>query len=213
MEDGRGAQVDGMIKIVIHSQTGTQVAGAYSYPILYMLYDDVTTVTRWTSTLNSTLLLSLTYKILLRITSLSKKVFIIMISTLSSWLFNMRKCRFLLFLLSEWHEVCLSSEHEKKALAKNSGIWCIIVDFELYILLGEPGRRSGMPSRRPWQAPEHDGLLGKGSFPKPSGFGAGTSAPRPQSNDPHQLSRTNEPYHPPRPYKVKYPNICCSHIK
>ncbi|CAL9232710.1 unnamed protein product [Arabidopsis halleri] len=67
---------------------------------------------------------------------------------------------------------------------------------------GEPGRRSGMPSRRPWQAPEHDGLLGKGSFPKPSGFGAGTSAPRPQSNDPHQLSRTNEPYHPPRPYKA-----------
>ncbi|VYS61480.1 unnamed protein product [Arabidopsis thaliana] len=67
---------------------------------------------------------------------------------------------------------------------------------------GEPGRRSGMPSRRSWQAPEHDGLLGKGSFPKPSGFGAGTSAPRPQSNDSHQLSRTNEPYHPPRPYKA-----------
>ncbi|AEE82006.1 chorismate synthase [Arabidopsis thaliana] len=66
----------------------------------------------------------------------------------------------------------------------------------------EPGRRSGMPSRRSWQAPEHDGLLGKGSFPKPSGFGAGTSAPRPQSNDSHQLSRTNEPYHPPRPYKA-----------
>lgn len=62
-----------------------------------------------------------------------------------------------------------------------------------------------MPSRRPWQAPEHDGLLGKGSFPKPSGFGAGTSGPRPQSNDSHQLNRTNEPYHPPRPYKVKYP--------
>jgi|APAra0007618407_1042631.scaffolds.fasta_scaffold12570_2 hypothetical protein len=53
MEDGKGALVDGMIKIVIHSQTGTQVAGAYSYPILYMLYDDVTTVTRWTSILNS----------------------------------------------------------------------------------------------------------------------------------------------------------------
>ncbi|XP_010427558.1 PREDICTED: uncharacterized protein LOC104712360 isoform X1 [Camelina sativa] len=67
---------------------------------------------------------------------------------------------------------------------------------------GELGRRSGMPSRRPWQAPEHDGLLGKGSFPKPSGFGAGTSGPRPQSNDSHQLSRTNEPYYPPRPYKA-----------
>ncbi|CAH8318665.1 unnamed protein product [Eruca vesicaria subsp. sativa] len=63
---------------------------------------------------------------------------------------------------------------------------------------GEPGRRSGMPSRRPWQAPEHDGLLGKGSFPKSSG----PSASRPQSNDACQLSRTNEPYHPPRPYKA-----------
>ncbi|KFK30710.1 hypothetical protein AALP_AA6G017600 [Arabis alpina] len=67
---------------------------------------------------------------------------------------------------------------------------------------GEPGRRSGMPSRRPWQAPEHDGLLGKGSFPKPSGFGAGPSGPRTQTNDTYQLNRTNEPYHPPRPYKA-----------
>ncbi|XP_024010509.1 uncharacterized protein LOC18015190 isoform X2 [Eutrema salsugineum] len=66
----------------------------------------------------------------------------------------------------------------------------------------EPGRRSGMPSRRPWQAPEHDGLLGKGSFPKPSGFGAGPSGPRAQSNDSYQLRRSNEPYHPPRPYKA-----------
>uniref|UniRef100_A0A1J3K2D3 Uncharacterized protein n=1 Tax=Noccaea caerulescens TaxID=107243 RepID=A0A1J3K2D3_NOCCA len=66
----------------------------------------------------------------------------------------------------------------------------------------ESGRRSGMPSRRPWQAPEHDGLLGKGSFPKPSGFGAGPSGPRSQSNDSYQLSRSNEPYHPPRPYKA-----------
>ncbi|KAJ0229940.1 Uncharacterized protein HA466_0311730 [Hirschfeldia incana] len=67
----------------------------------------------------------------------------------------------------------------------------------------EAGRRSGMPSRRPWQSPEHDGLLGKGtSFPKPSGLSAGPSAPRPQSNDTYQLSRTNEPYHPPRPYKA-----------
>ncbi|CAH8323704.1 unnamed protein product [Eruca vesicaria subsp. sativa] len=64
---------------------------------------------------------------------------------------------------------------------------------------GEPGRRSGMPSRRPWQAPEHDGLLGKGSFPKPSGFSAGT---KPQSDDSYQLRRSNEPYHPPRPYKA-----------
>ncbi|KAJ4910282.1 hypothetical protein Rs2_04903 [Raphanus sativus] len=68
---------------------------------------------------------------------------------------------------------------------------------------GEPGRRSGMPSRRPWQSPEHDGLLGKGSFPKPSG-------PRPQSNDSYQLSRTNEPYHPPRPYK--FLNLSCAYV-
>ncbi|KAF8107116.1 hypothetical protein N665_0126s0034 [Sinapis alba] len=68
--------------------------------------------------------------------------------------------------------------------------------------LGEPGRRSGMPSRRPWQAPEHDGLLGKGSFPKPSGLGAGPAGPKPQSDDSYQLRRSNEPYHPPRPYKA-----------
>ncbi|CAN7089171.1 unnamed protein product [Brassica rapa subsp. narinosa] len=68
---------------------------------------------------------------------------------------------------------------------------------------GEPGRRSGMPSRRPWQAPEHDGLLGKGSFPKPSGLGAGPAGSKPpQSDDSYQLRRSNEPYHPPRPYKA-----------
>ncbi|CAH8323966.1 unnamed protein product [Eruca vesicaria subsp. sativa] len=68
---------------------------------------------------------------------------------------------------------------------------------------GERGRRSGLPSRRPWQPPEHDGLLGKGAFPKPSGLGAGPSGPRPQSNDTYQLRRSNEPYHPPRPYKAE----------
>ncbi|KAF8087150.1 hypothetical protein N665_0596s0004 [Sinapis alba] len=67
----------------------------------------------------------------------------------------------------------------------------------------ERGRRSGLPSRRPWQPPEHDGLLGKGSFPKPSGFGAAPSDPKPQSNDTYQLRRSNEPYHPPRPYKAE----------
>ncbi|XP_010522954.1 PREDICTED: uncharacterized protein LOC104801395 isoform X3 [Tarenaya hassleriana] len=66
----------------------------------------------------------------------------------------------------------------------------------------EPGRRYGMPSRRPWQAPEHDGLLGRGSFPRSSGYGVGTSGQRSQSNDAYQLSRSNEPYHPPRPYKA-----------
>ncbi|XP_010544407.1 PREDICTED: uncharacterized protein LOC104817035 isoform X2 [Tarenaya hassleriana] len=67
----------------------------------------------------------------------------------------------------------------------------------------EPGRRYGMPSRGPWQASEHDGLLGKGSFPRPSGYGAGRSGPRSQSNDLHQLNRSNGPYHPPPPYKAK----------
>ena len=68
-----------------------------------------------------------------------------------------------------------------------------------------------MPSRRPWQAPEHDGLLGKGSFPKPSGLGAGPAGPKPpQSDDSYQLRRSNEPYHPPRPYKVKYPLAFCA---
>ncbi|KAJ4876708.1 hypothetical protein Rs2_41726 [Raphanus sativus] len=67
---------------------------------------------------------------------------------------------------------------------------------------GEPGKRSGIPSRRPWQAPEHDGLLGKGSFPKPPGFSAGPAGSKPQSDDSYQLRRSNEPYHPPRPYKA-----------
>ncbi|CAN8237714.1 unnamed protein product [Cochlearia groenlandica] len=72
----------------------------------------------------------------------------------------------------------------------------------------ETGRRSGMPSRRPWQTPEHDGLLGRGSFPKTSGVGAGTSGSRPLSNDSYKLSKTNEPYQPPRsnePYQPPRP--------
>lgn len=63
----------------------------------------------------------------------------------------------------------------------------------------DSGRRYG---NRRWQNPEHDGLLGSGSFPRPSGYAAGTSAPKFRANDPGQLNRSNEPYQPPRPYKA-----------
>ncbi|KAI8545068.1 hypothetical protein RHMOL_Rhmol07G0013800 [Rhododendron molle] len=66
----------------------------------------------------------------------------------------------------------------------------------------DSGRHHFNQSRRSWQTPEHDGLLGSGSFPKPSGNAAGLSTPKVRPNDPHQLNRSNEPYHPPRPYKA-----------
>lgn len=65
----------------------------------------------------------------------------------------------------------------------------------------DSGKRYGNQSRRTWQHPEHDGLLGSGAFPRPSGY-TGSSAPRARGNDHYQLSRTSEPYHPPRPYKA-----------
>ncbi|XP_071722886.1 uncharacterized protein [Rutidosis leptorrhynchoides] len=63
------------------------------------------------------------------------------------------------------------------------------------------GRRFGQ-SRRSWQGPEHDGLLGSGSFPRPSGFASGASASKLRTNDHYQPNRSNEPYQPPRPYKA-----------
>ncbi|KAL6982068.1 hypothetical protein U1Q18_023684 [Sarracenia purpurea var. burkii] len=66
----------------------------------------------------------------------------------------------------------------------------------------DTGRRHCNQTRRSWQSPEHDGLLGSGSFPRPSGYVAELSAPKVRSNDHYQLNRTNEPYHPPRPYKA-----------
>ncbi|KAK4418561.1 hypothetical protein Salat_2268900 [Sesamum alatum] len=66
----------------------------------------------------------------------------------------------------------------------------------------DSGRRYGPQSRRSWQSPEHDGLLGSGSFPRPSGYAAGISAAKVRANDHHQLGRSSEPYHPPRPYKA-----------
>ncbi|KAK8478991.1 hypothetical protein V6N11_059525 [Hibiscus sabdariffa] len=64
------------------------------------------------------------------------------------------------------------------------------------------GRRHGNQSRQSWQGLEHDGLLGSGSFPRPSGFTAGASAPKFRANDQYHLNKSNEPYHPPRPYKA-----------
>uniref|UniRef100_A0A803NXD3 Uncharacterized protein n=1 Tax=Cannabis sativa TaxID=3483 RepID=A0A803NXD3_CANSA len=66
----------------------------------------------------------------------------------------------------------------------------------------ESGKRYGNQSRRPWQQPEHDGLLGSGSFPRPSGYAAGASASKVRQNESHLLNRTTEPYQPPRPYKA-----------
>ncbi|XP_038681623.1 uncharacterized protein LOC119982368 isoform X2 [Tripterygium wilfordii] len=66
----------------------------------------------------------------------------------------------------------------------------------------DSGRHYSNQSRRPWQGPEHDGLLGSGSFPRPSGYTAGATAPKFRANDQYQLNKSNEPYHPPRPYKA-----------
>nr|KYP64253.1 hypothetical protein KK1_018845 [Cajanus cajan] len=68
----------------------------------------------------------------------------------------------------------------------------------------DSGKRLGNQSRKSWQGPEHDGLLGSGSFPRPSGYTPGLSAPKFRANDNHQLNRSNEPYHPPRPYKAPH---------
>ncbi|XP_035539009.1 uncharacterized protein LOC109003516 isoform X3 [Juglans regia] len=65
----------------------------------------------------------------------------------------------------------------------------------------DSGRRYGNQSRRSWQV-EHEGLLGSGSFPRSSGFAAGVSAPTFRANAHSQLNKSNEPYHPPRPYKA-----------
>ncbi|XP_059651341.1 uncharacterized protein LOC132298967 [Cornus florida] len=67
----------------------------------------------------------------------------------------------------------------------------------------DSGRRYGNQPRRSWQSSEHDGLLGSGSFPRPSGYAApGVSTSKVRAGDNYQLNRSNEPYHPPRPYKA-----------
>ncbi|KAK1376185.1 Uro-adherence factor A like [Heracleum sosnowskyi] len=66
----------------------------------------------------------------------------------------------------------------------------------------ESSRHQGNASRRTWQSTDHDGLLGSGSLPRPSGYAAGMMASKVQGNDHFQLKKSNEPYHPPRPYKA-----------
>ncbi|MCD7450723.1 hypothetical protein HAX54_008177 [Datura stramonium] len=68
--------------------------------------------------------------------------------------------------------------------------------------MADPGRRYGNQARRTWQSSEHDGLLGSGSFPRPSTYASGVAATKVRASDNYQLSRSNEPYHPPRPYKA-----------
>ncbi|ONK59033.1 uncharacterized protein A4U43_C08F2280 [Asparagus officinalis] len=53
-------------------------------------------------------------------------------------------------------------------------------------------------ARRYQQNSEHDGLLGSGAFPRPTGYSAGKA----RVNGPYQLNRSTEPYQPPRPYKA-----------
>ncbi|KAL5727241.1 hypothetical protein ACHQM5_000458 [Ranunculus cassubicifolius] len=48
---------------------------------------------------------------------------------------------------------------------------------------------------------EHDGLLGSGLSPKPSGFTSATVT-KGRGSTQYQLNRTHEPYQPPRPYKA-----------
>jgi len=74
----------------------------------------------------------------------------------------------------------------------------------------DSGKRFGNQPRRSLQGPEHDGLLGSGSFPRPPGYAPGSSAPKFRANDNYQSNRSNEPYHPPRPYKVS--SIICSYL-
>ncbi|KAL8114115.1 uncharacterized protein LOC141667013 isoform X2 [Apium graveolens] len=66
----------------------------------------------------------------------------------------------------------------------------------------ESSRQQGNPSRRSWQSTDHDGLLGSGSLPRPSGYATGMMASKVQGNNHFQLKKSNEPYHPPRPYKA-----------
>lgn len=76
----------------------------------------------------------------------------------------------------------------------------------------EPGRRYGNQARRTWQSSEHDGLLGSGSFPRPSAYASGMAATKVRANDNYQLNRSNEPYHPPRPYKVNFHLIIAANL-
>lgn len=68
-------------------------------------------------------------------------------------------------------------------------------------IVQDPGRRFGNQTRHYLQNSEHDGLLGSGAFPRPTGY-ATSSAQRARGNGHNQLNRSTEPYQPPRPYKA-----------
>ncbi|PKA66288.1 hypothetical protein AXF42_Ash006985 [Apostasia shenzhenica] len=65
----------------------------------------------------------------------------------------------------------------------------------------DSGRRFGAHSRRVPQHGEHDGLLGSGAFARASGY-TGAPPTKARGNGRSQLTRTAEPYQPPRPYKA-----------
>lgn len=62
----------------------------------------------------------------------------------------------------------------------------------------EPGKRYPNQPRRSWQHSEHDGLLGR-----PLGYSGNTSQ-RARGGAQLPLSKSNEPYQPPRPYKAPF---------
>ncbi|XP_031494518.1 uncharacterized protein LOC116260363 [Nymphaea colorata] len=65
----------------------------------------------------------------------------------------------------------------------------------------DSSRRYGNQSRQSWQSPERDGLLGSGSFPRPSVHAGGPLSPKVRGNGQYQLNRSTEPYQPPWMYK------------
>ncbi|KAK3131394.1 hypothetical protein QOZ80_6AG0505820 [Eleusine coracana subsp. coracana] len=66
-------------------------------------------------------------------------------------------------------------------------------------------RRNATQYRRSWQNTEHDGLLGSGGFPRPSGY-AGQLASKDHGTA-YQINRTSQRYQPPRPYKKDIDSI------
>ncbi|TVU12980.1 hypothetical protein EJB05_46647 [Eragrostis curvula] len=60
-------------------------------------------------------------------------------------------------------------------------------------------RRNANQYRRSWQNTEHDGLLGSGGFPRPSGYAGQLTSKDP--GNAYQINKTSQRYQPPRPYK------------
>lgn len=73
----------------------------------------------------------------------------------------------------------------------------------MYMSYADFGRHLGNQTRRHWQNSEHDGLLGSGAFPRPTGYIA-PSVAKARGNEHYQLNKSNESYQPPRPYKVYF---------